>query len=260
MLLTLVIVYLLVTIAIGLMAAKRVQNSSDFAIAGRHLPMAMIVTTTFATWFGSETVLGVSAKFVQGGLGMLSLTPMVQLPEEVKLFSLANLLELWSIDRARNAITSIGDGMGLPITAEGIESPEIVEALRKYGAFKGQGYLYGMPEPADETHERLAELDRLPVLHQDLLHDAGLVRLDLVHELHRFDDAERVPRLHGVADLDERFGARRRSPIERADHRRLDRDETARVPRRLAGRLGGARRVPATRRVPPVRRHRGATR
>ena len=68
MLLTLVIVYLLVTIAIGLMAAKRVHNSADFAIAGRHLPLAMIVTTTFATWFGSETVLGIPAKFVNGGL------------------------------------------------------------------------------------------------------------------------------------------------------------------------------------------------
>ena len=68
MLLTLVMVYLLVTIAIGLMAAKRVQNSADFAIAGRHLPLAMIVTTTFATWFGSETVLGIPAKFVNGGL------------------------------------------------------------------------------------------------------------------------------------------------------------------------------------------------
>jgi len=67
-LLTLVMVYLLVTIAIGLMAAKRVQNSADFAIAGRHLPLAMIVTTTFATWFGSETVLGIPAKFVNGGL------------------------------------------------------------------------------------------------------------------------------------------------------------------------------------------------
>jgi SSS family transporter len=50
------------------MAAKRVHNSADFAIAGRHLPMAMIVTTTFATWFGSETVLGIPAKFVNGGL------------------------------------------------------------------------------------------------------------------------------------------------------------------------------------------------
>jgi hypothetical protein len=68
MLLTLVFAYLLVTIAIGLMAAKRVHNTADFAIAGRHLPLAMIVTTTFATWFGSETVLGIPAKFVQNGL------------------------------------------------------------------------------------------------------------------------------------------------------------------------------------------------
>ena len=68
MLLTLVILYLLVTIAIGLWAARRVKTTADFAIAGRHLPLVMIVTTTFATWFGSETVLGIPAKFVQGGL------------------------------------------------------------------------------------------------------------------------------------------------------------------------------------------------
>jgi SSS family transporter len=67
-LLTLVIAYLLVTIAIGLVAAKRVKNTADFAIAGRHLPLVMIVTTTFATWFGSETVLGIPAKFVNSGL------------------------------------------------------------------------------------------------------------------------------------------------------------------------------------------------
>ncbi len=68
MLLTLVIAYLLVTIAIGLVAAKRVKSAADFAIAGRHLPLAMIVTTTFATWFGAETVLGIPAKFVNSGL------------------------------------------------------------------------------------------------------------------------------------------------------------------------------------------------
>nr|WP_256354310.1 sodium:solute symporter family protein [Variovorax sp. dw_308] len=66
--LTLVIVYLLITIAIGLIAARRVKNTTDFAIAGRHLPLYMIVTTTFATWFGSETVLGIPAKFIGGGL------------------------------------------------------------------------------------------------------------------------------------------------------------------------------------------------
>ena len=68
MLLILVIAYLLITIAIGLLAAKRVKNSADFAIAGRNLPLVMIVTTTFATWFGSETVLGIPAKFVNSGL------------------------------------------------------------------------------------------------------------------------------------------------------------------------------------------------
>ena len=69
MLLSLVFVYLLITITIGLWAARRVKTTADFAVAGRHLPLIMIVTTTFATWFGSETVLGIPAKFVNGGLG-----------------------------------------------------------------------------------------------------------------------------------------------------------------------------------------------
>ncbi|GGA93995.1 sodium:solute symporter [Polaromonas eurypsychrophila] len=68
MLLTLVFIYLLITIIIGLYAARRVKNTADYAIAGRKLPLIMIVTTTFATWFGSETVLGIPAKFVQSGL------------------------------------------------------------------------------------------------------------------------------------------------------------------------------------------------
>ncbi len=68
MLLTLVVVYLLITIAIGLWAARRVKTTADFAIAGRNLPLVMIVTTTFATWFGAETVMGIPAKFVAGGL------------------------------------------------------------------------------------------------------------------------------------------------------------------------------------------------
>ena len=63
-----VVLYLLGTLAIGLYAGTRVKTSTDFALAGRSLPLAMIITTTFATWFGAETVLGISAKFVQGGL------------------------------------------------------------------------------------------------------------------------------------------------------------------------------------------------
>lgn len=68
MLLTFIIVYLVISVAIGLYAAKRVKTTADYAVAGRSLPLAVVIATTFATWFGSETVLGVSARFVQGGL------------------------------------------------------------------------------------------------------------------------------------------------------------------------------------------------
>ncbi|MEE4360340.1 MAG: sodium:solute symporter family protein [Pseudomonadales bacterium] len=60
--------YLAVTVAIGVYAATRVSSARDFAIAGQRLPLIMVITTTFATWFASETVLGVPAKFMEGGL------------------------------------------------------------------------------------------------------------------------------------------------------------------------------------------------
>jgi solute:Na+ symporter, SSS family len=69
MLLSFIIVYLLISIAVGLYAAKQVRNTADYAVAGRNLPLAVVIATTFATWFGSETVLGVPAKFVQNGIG-----------------------------------------------------------------------------------------------------------------------------------------------------------------------------------------------
>ena len=64
-----VILYLVVTIAIGLWAAKRVHNSKDYLVAGRSLPLYMSAATVFATWFGAETVLSVSATFARDGLG-----------------------------------------------------------------------------------------------------------------------------------------------------------------------------------------------
>ncbi|MEO7547465.1 MAG: sodium:solute symporter family protein [Ramlibacter sp.] len=69
MLITFVVLYLLASMAVGLYAARRVNNTADYAVAGRNLPLAVVIATTFATWFGSETVLGVSARFVSGGLG-----------------------------------------------------------------------------------------------------------------------------------------------------------------------------------------------
>jgi SSS family transporter len=68
-LITFVVLYLVGTLAIGAWAGTRIKNTADFAIAGRSLPLIMVITTTFATWFGAETVMGIPAKFVQNGLG-----------------------------------------------------------------------------------------------------------------------------------------------------------------------------------------------
>ncbi|MFL6673293.1 MAG: sodium:solute symporter family protein [Massilia sp.] len=70
-LITSVVLYLLGTLGLGVWAGTRIKNTSDFAVAGRSLPLIMVITTTFATWFGAETVMGIPAKFVQGGLNAL---------------------------------------------------------------------------------------------------------------------------------------------------------------------------------------------
>jgi SSS family solute:Na+ symporter len=67
MLIGFVVLYLAVSIGIGLWAARRVKNSKDYLVAGRSLPLYMSITTVFATWFGAETVLSVSTTFVKEG-------------------------------------------------------------------------------------------------------------------------------------------------------------------------------------------------
>lgn len=68
MLLLFIGLYLLLNVLVGIWAARRVKNTTDFLLAGRQLPFYMSTTVVFATWFGSETVLGASAEFAQKGL------------------------------------------------------------------------------------------------------------------------------------------------------------------------------------------------
>ncbi len=64
-----VIVYWVISVGIGLYAGRFVKGSGDYANAGRALPMYVVTATVFATWFGSETVLGIPASFLKDGLG-----------------------------------------------------------------------------------------------------------------------------------------------------------------------------------------------
>jgi Na+/proline symporter len=75
MLIWFVAIYLLISITIGLVAATRVKNTKDYAVAGRHLPLPVVMATVFATWFGAEAIFGVSSTFVTEGLNGVAADP-----------------------------------------------------------------------------------------------------------------------------------------------------------------------------------------
>jgi Na+/proline symporter len=75
MLTSFVILYLVISIGIGMIAARRVHNARDYISAGRSLPIWIVTAMVFATWFGAETVLGIPATFMQENLGGLISDP-----------------------------------------------------------------------------------------------------------------------------------------------------------------------------------------
>ncbi|MDP2110667.1 MAG: sodium:solute symporter family protein [Thiobacillus sp.] len=69
MLIGFVVLYLVLSIGIGLYAATKVHSAADYITAGRSLPMIVVIAMVFATWFGAETVLGIPATFLDENLG-----------------------------------------------------------------------------------------------------------------------------------------------------------------------------------------------
>ncbi|NTV96499.1 MAG: sodium:solute symporter [Thiobacillus sp.] len=73
MLLGFVILYLVVSIGIGIYAATKVHTAKDYIAAGRSLPIYIVMAMVFATWFGAETVLGIPATFMEEDMaGLIS--------------------------------------------------------------------------------------------------------------------------------------------------------------------------------------------
>ena len=62
-----------------------------------------------------------------------------------------------------NAITRLSDSLGLPVTAEGVETPEIEAKLKTLGCYQGQGWHLGKPMDVGQVRALLAERNLLPV-------------------------------------------------------------------------------------------------
>ncbi|WP_028951091.1 sodium:solute symporter family protein [Sulfurihydrogenibium subterraneum] len=59
--------YLLLLIGIGLFSKKLIKTGRDYLLAGQSLPLSLSTFALFATWFGSETILGATDEVLKGG-------------------------------------------------------------------------------------------------------------------------------------------------------------------------------------------------
>jgi diguanylate cyclase (GGDEF)-like protein len=98
------------------------------------------------------------------GTGYSSLHQLRSLPFDQIKIDRSFVMELMKDDanpRLVEAIVSIGRGLDMPITAEGIETEAVHDLLNGMGEMKGQGFLYGRPQDARSTLLWLAERDLL---------------------------------------------------------------------------------------------------
>lgn len=107
---------------------------------------------------------GVQISLDDFGTGYSSLEQLRNLPfDRIKIDRsfVSELREPGSRSRIVEAIISLGRGLDLPLTAEGVEDEQILQALKSMGRLKAQGYLYGLPEDAEAVRARLKAVGKL---------------------------------------------------------------------------------------------------
>ena len=107
---------------------------------------------------------GISISLDDYGTGYSSLSQLRSLPIDRLKIDRSFISELANQREGRalvEAMVSLGKGLSLPVTAEGVENSEVLSQLQGMGDLQGQGYHYGRPEDAAATRKRLASLDML---------------------------------------------------------------------------------------------------
>ena len=55
------------------------------------------------------------------------------------------------------AVAGLGRSLGIVTTAEGVETQEQLDLLRREGCNQAQGYLFSQPRPASEVERMLSD-------------------------------------------------------------------------------------------------------
>jgi len=70
-----ILLYVVGMYALGLWARGRIQDATDFLVAGRRLPLSMAWMTLMATWFGAGTLLAATDEIRREGVERAALDP-----------------------------------------------------------------------------------------------------------------------------------------------------------------------------------------
>ena len=109
---------------------------------------------------------GVQISLDDFGTGYSSFEQLRNLPfDRIKIDRsfVSELREPGKRSRIVEAIISLGRGLDLPLTAEGVEDEAILNALKSMGRLKAQGYFYGQPEDGEAVRARLKKAGKLAV-------------------------------------------------------------------------------------------------
>jgi diguanylate cyclase (GGDEF)-like protein len=110
---------------------------------------------------------GIRVSLDDFGTGYSSIAQLRQLPfDRIKIDRsfVSSLVDNQDSAAIVRAVATLGEGLHLPVTAEGIETQDVLNQLRQYGDnITGQGYLYGRPRPACELGEWLDGGQRVAV-------------------------------------------------------------------------------------------------
>ena len=152
------------------LAQKLVKLLTETGFAATRLEVEITETSLFENLALAQSIVGslknqgIRIALDDFGTGYSSLAHLRALPfDRIKIDKsfVTTICENGESAAIVAAITRLGESLGLPVTAEGIETAEIEERLRQLGCHKGQGWLYGRPLPMPAARTLLAERNLL---------------------------------------------------------------------------------------------------
>jgi diguanylate cyclase (GGDEF)-like protein len=126
-------------------------------------------TETVLRRLGQLSAIGVRLALDDFGTGYSSLSYLRRLPVSVLKVDKSFVDDIDDADgqaaRLLHDIVGLGNGLGMEVIAEGIESPAQLPVLRSAGCHLGQGYLWSRPITAEQVSALLRDGATLPAQH-----------------------------------------------------------------------------------------------